>query len=74
MFPPPVGTPEAMSRLEKLSESQLLPTFNERTKEFCAHILQNSNAKAIGGHVLNGPSELNFYVGFYGILQSVNCF
>lgn len=55
VFPPPVGTPEAMSRLEKLSESQLLPMFNERTKEFCAHILQNSNAKAIGGHVLNGP-------------------
>lgn len=55
VFPPPVGTPQDMSRLEQLSASQLLPMFNERTKEFCAHVLQNSFAKAVGGHVLNGP-------------------
>src|ERR1043165_6537302 len=46
VFPPPVGDPQDMSRLEQLSESQLLPTFNERTKEFCDHILQNSFAAA----------------------------
>lgn len=56
-FPLPVSNPELMTNLEELLETQLLPAFNDRTKEFCSFVFENSPAKAIGGHILNGPSK-----------------